>query len=118
MYVSSQTVVRVDAVATANNILANEFLFRTGIVIHLISVTLFLFLVLVLCRLLKQVNEHQAKLMVALVIVQIPIVFIIETCRITALMILKGEVLKGLDYGQHKIWLFYFLRFTDTEFQP
>ncbi len=96
MYVPSKTIVRGDAVATANNILANEFLFRTGIVSHLISVIIFLFLVLVLYRLLKQVNEHQAKLMVALVIVQIPIVFLIETFKITSLMILKGEVLKTL----------------------
>ena len=110
MYVPSQTIVRGDAVATANNILANEFLFRTGIVIHLISVTLFLFLVLVLYRLLKQVNEHQAKLMVALVIVQVPIVFLIETCRITSLLILKGEVLKALDTEQLQDLAFLFLK--------
>ncbi|MDP9229670.1 MAG: DUF4386 domain-containing protein [Bacteroidota bacterium] len=96
MYVPGKIIVRGDAVATANNILANEFLFRTGIVSHLISVTTFLFLALVLYRLFKQVNEYQAKLLVVLVVVQIPIIFLIETCRITSLMILKGEVLKTL----------------------
>jgi hypothetical protein len=34
--------------------------------------------------------------MVALVIVQVPVVFLIETFKITSLMILKGEVLKTL----------------------
>src|SRR6185503_18686548 len=71
IYVPSKIIVHGDAAATANNILANEFLFRTGIVSQLISQTLFIFLVLVLYGLLKQVNEHQAKLMVALVIVSI-----------------------------------------------
>lgn len=97
MYVPSKIMVRGDAVATANNILANEFLFRTGIAGHLISQVIFAFLALVLYRLFKQVNEHQAKLMVALVIVQIPIAFLIEAFRITSLMILKGEVLKALE---------------------
>ena len=48
MYVPGKIIVRGDAIATANNILANEFLFRTGIAVHLISVTTFLFLALVL----------------------------------------------------------------------
>ena len=110
MYVSRQIIVRGEAVATANNILANEFLFRTGIVIHLISATTFLFMGFVLYKLLKQVNEHEAKLMVALVVVQIPIVFILETCKITSLMILKGEVLKSLEPEQLQNLAFLFLK--------
>jgi len=68
-YVPSQTIVRGDTVATANKILANEFLFRTGIINDIISNTIFVFLVLLLYRLFKHVNERQAKLLVALVIV-------------------------------------------------
>jgi len=94
MYVPKQIMVKGDAAATAHNILANEFLFRTGIVSNLVSVTTFLFLAFVLYRLFKQVSERQAKALVALVIVQVPIVFVIETCKITSLMILKGEALK------------------------
>jgi hypothetical protein len=97
MYVPSQIIVRGNAAATTNNILANEFLFRTGIVSLLISSIIFVFLVLVLYRLLKQVNEHQAKLMVALVLVQVPIGFMIETFNITSLMIIKGEIMKALE---------------------
>ena len=100
MYVPSKTIVKGDAVATANNILSNEFLFRTSIVTQLISVTTFLFLAMVLYRLFKQVDAHKAKLLVALVAVQVPIVYILETCRYTSLMILKGEVFKTMAAEQ------------------
>ena len=72
MYIPSQIFVAGDSVATAQNMLSNELLFRTGILNDIISNTIFLLLVLVLYRLLEHVNENQAKLMVALVIVQIP----------------------------------------------
>ena len=100
MFVPSQIIVRGNAAATTNNIIANEFLFRTGIVSQLISSIIFVFLVLVLYRLLRQVNGYQAKLMVALVLVQVPIGFLIETFNITCLMILKGEIMKALEPGQ------------------
>src|SRR4029079_15404682 len=67
---------------------------------QLISQTIFIFLVLVLYRLLKKVNEYQAKSMVALVMVSIPIAFLIEVFNVTALMILKGEALKTLPPEQ------------------
>jgi hypothetical protein len=90
MYVSSQTYVKDDMAATAQKILTHEFLFRTGIAGNLISQTLFVFLVFAFYRLLKQVNEHQAKLMVGLVLVSIPITFICESFQITALLILSN----------------------------
>ena len=110
MYVPSQIIVRGDAAATANNLLANEFLFRTGIVSSLISSIIFVFLVLVLYRLFKQLNEHQAKLMFAFVIVQIPIAFLIEAFNITSVMILKGEVLKILELNQKQDFAMLFLK--------
>jgi hypothetical protein len=91
MYVSTQLFVKDDALATANNIRAHEFLLRTGIVSHLLSATVFLFMVLTLYRLLKSVNEHRARVMVALVVVQVPIIFIIEALRFTALRILTND---------------------------
>ena len=100
MYVPSKIIVRGDAVTTAHNMVTNELLFRTGIISQLISVTIFLIMALVLYRIFKGVNEHQAKLLVALVIVQVPIVFIIETFNLTAMMILKGEALKTLTPEQ------------------
>ncbi len=110
IYVGSQTYVRGDAVATAQKMLANEFLFRTGIAGNLISQTLFVFLVLAFYRLLKTVNEHHAKLMVALVLVSIPITFICESFNITALMILKGDILPSFSPQQQQEWAMAFLK--------
>jgi hypothetical protein len=100
MYVPSQVIVPGNAATTAHNILAHEFLFRAGMVSQFISNTLFILLVLVLYRLLKQVNGHQAKLMVAFVLVQVPIGYLIETFNMTSLMILNGEIMKALEPAQ------------------
>jgi hypothetical protein len=102
MYIPSQIIVPGDSVSTAKNIISNELLFRTGILNDIISNTIFLFLVLVLYRLFKQVNENQAKLMLALVIVQVPVVFMMEAFNITSLMILKGEILKTFELSQRQ----------------
>ena len=113
MYVPSQIIGLGDAVTTAKNILSNEFLFRTGIMSDIISNTIFVFLVLVLYRLFKPVNEYQAKLMVALVSVQIPAVFIMEAFNITSLMIFKGEILKTFELSQRQDLAMLFLKIND-----
>jgi hypothetical protein len=113
MYVSSQIIVQGDAIATVKNILAKEFLFRTGIINDLISNTVFVLLVLVLYKMFKQVNEYQAKIMVALVLVQIPVVFITEALNITSLMILKGEILQTFALNQRQDLAMLFLKIND-----
>ncbi|MGD9487173.1 MAG: DUF4386 domain-containing protein [Calditrichaceae bacterium] len=113
MYLPSQFIVMGDTVTTAKNILSNEFLFRTGAINDVISNTIFLFLVFVLYRLLKQVNENQARLMFALVIVQIPVVFIVEAFNITSLMILKGEILKTFELSQRQDLAMLLLKIND-----
>jgi hypothetical protein len=113
-FITSRTIVQGDAVATAKNILDNEFLFRTGIINDIVSNTIWVFLVLILYRLLKQVNERQAKLMVALVIVQIPAVFIMEALNITSLMIFKGEILNSFELSQRQDLAMLFLKINDN----
>ncbi len=108
-YVGSQIFVEGNANATTTNILAHEFLFRTGIFSNIIGNFIFLFLVLTLCRLLKPVNERLAKLMLILVVLQIPISFVIEIFNFTSLMILKGEAIKGLQAGQKQDFASLFL---------
>ena len=112
-YIPSRINIQVDAVTAAQNILSNEFLFRTGIINDLISSTIWVFMVLILYRLFKSVNERQAKLMVALVIVQIPTVFIIEAFNITSLMILKGEILKTFELSERQDLAMLFLKIND-----
>lgn len=100
IYVSSKIRVPGDDIATLNKILSNEFLYRTGILSDLISSISFIFLVLVLYKLFKPVNDYWAKLMVVLVIVLVTIDVLLEVFKITSLMTLKGEVLKTLQPDQ------------------
>ena len=83
IYVPSKIIVQGNDAATATNILLNEFLFRTGIVSQFISNTLFIVLVFVLYLIFKEVSGYHAKLMVAFVLVQVPIGFLMETFDIT-----------------------------------
>ncbi len=90
MYVPSVLVVPGDAGATARNIMASEWLLRSGTVSHLVAELILLFLVLTLYQLLKPVNKSQAALMVALVLVSVPIGFGSEINRLAALRLLSG----------------------------
>ena len=100
MYVPNRIFVRGDTATSAKNLLTDEFLFRTSIVSHLLSVVTFLFLAFVLYKLFRKVNEQQAKLLVALVVVQVPIIFLLETFDISSLMTLKGQVFKAATHAQ------------------
>jgi len=104
IYVPSKIIVNGNAASTSRNILDNELLFRAAIAGHLFAATMFVFLVLILYRLFRSVNEHWARLMVALVVVQVPIAFFIETCNISALMLLKGLIVKSADPLQQYDW--------------
>lgn len=110
MYVPTQILVKGDPALTAHNILTNEFLFRSGIVSNLICQVIFVFLAMTLFRLLKEVDGPRAGLMVALVIVQIPIVFVVETIGFTSLMIVKGELLNTFSLEQREELMMTFFR--------
>jgi Domain of unknown function (DUF4386) len=89
IYVPSVLVVRGDAAATARNIMASEWLLRTGTVSHLIGQSIFLFLVLALYRLLRPVNKDQAVLMVVLALLGVPIAFLNEVNHLAVLLLLS-----------------------------
>lgn len=93
MYVPMQIFVRGDAIGTANNILQNEFLFRSCIVAGLVEATAFLLLAFTLHRLLKGINDQQARLMVALISVQIPVALVLAIVKFMALTIVRNEAL-------------------------
>lgn len=112
-YVPSQINTQGDAVTTAQNVLSHEFLFRTSVVNDLISSTIWVFMVLVLYGMFKKVDERQAKLLVALVIVQIPAGLFMEAFNITSLMIFKGEILKTFELTQRQDLAMLFLRISD-----
>lgn len=88
VYVPSVLLVRGDAATTSRNIMASEWLFRSGTVSHLISQIVVVFLVLALYRLLKPVNKDLAVLMVVLALLGIPIAFLSEVNNLAALRLL------------------------------
>ncbi len=88
MYVPSVLLVPGDPSATSRNILASEWLFRSGTVSQLIGQIIFVLQVLALYRLLKPVNKDHAVLMVILVALGIPIAFLNEVNHLAALRLL------------------------------
>jgi len=90
VYASSNLIVPGDAAATANNIMASEGLFRSGIVGWLIGQMTYILLPLVLYKLLKPVNKNHAVLMVILLLVSVPIALINELNKFAVLLLLSG----------------------------
>jgi hypothetical protein len=113
MFLPTRILVTGDPAASAGNVLANEFLFRSGIINDLFSNIIWVILVLVLYRLFKQVNMRQAKLMVAFVIVQIPVAIFLESFNIASLALLKGDILKTFEPAQRQDLAMLFLKISD-----
>lgn len=113
-YVPTNILVPGDAATTANNIMASEWLFRSGIVSWLICQTIFVFLVLVLYKLLKPVNKNHALLMVVLALVAVPIAFINELNHFSVLILLSGaDYLTALEAHQLNAQVMLFLELHD-----
>ena len=131
MYVPLKIIVWDNAALTFNNIIGSETLFRLGIVAEIICYATFLFLPIVLYKLLNQVNKTHAIGMVVLSVVSVPFSLINllnkvnvltlidkpEYLRILELNKLQAEVLLNLDYYNNGIqiisvfwglWLFPF----------
>jgi len=90
MYVPRFFMIPGDAAATASNILSSPLLYRFGIVCDLVNQAGFILLVVVLYDLLKDVNRRHARLMVALVLVQVAMTFAIMIVQIAPLVLLSG----------------------------
>jgi hypothetical protein len=90
VYVPSLLFVRGDAADTSRNIMASEWLFRSGTVSHLISQIIVPFLALAMYRLLKHVNKEHAAVMVVLALLCVPISFLTEVNHLAALRLLHG----------------------------
>jgi hypothetical protein len=113
MFVVPKCIVQGDAAATSNNILANEFIFRTGIINNMIGSIAWILIGFTLYRLFKHVDDRQAKLLIALVIVQIPSVFITEALNIASLMLFKGNIMQTFKITQRQDLAMLFLKIND-----
>ena len=91
LYLPDRLITSGDPTATAHNIIAHEFLLRLAIVTDIIGGALWLFVVLALYQLLKDVDRTQAVLMVVLgALMQVPLFFVNVVNYVAALLLVTG----------------------------
>jgi hypothetical protein len=90
IYLPSKLIVPGNSTATANNVLASEWMLRLGIGGELISSVAFIFAALALYRLFESVDKRQASLMVMLYVLSVPISFLNVLNEIAALILVRG----------------------------
>ena len=90
IYVPSKLIVRGNAAATANNILAHETMFRLAILADLVGSVIFICLAIALYKLLSSVSKTWAGLMVAFILVSAAVGFLNSLNNIAALTLFRG----------------------------
>ena len=111
LYVPGKLIVRGNAAATADNILAHETMFRLSIFGDLIGHVIFICLGIALYRLLSSVNKTWAMLMVAFVLVSAAVGFVNTLNNIAAVILFRGtEFLTVFDKPQRDALAMLFLR--------
>src|SRR5213082_3026796 len=111
IYVPSKLIVRGNAAATADNILAHETMFRLSIFGDLIGQVIFICLGIALYRLLSKVNKIWSALMVAFVLVSAAVGFFNTLNNIAALTLFRGaDLLAVFDKPQRDALAYLFVR--------
>jgi len=111
VYVPGAVIVPGDVAATAASLLAQETLFRWGIVAELFAGTTLILAVLLLHRLLRVVNATQAAAMVVLYLVAVPIGLFGTVQKLGALGVLQGgEVYAAFSEPQREALAMLLLR--------
>lgn len=108
VYVPGKIFVPQDPVATANNLLSNELVFRLSIISHLAGFLIFVFMMLLFYRTFRPVDKNLSQLMLIPLLAQIPIIFIFEVLNFSALMFIKTEPTANFDIS-HQLDAVYFL---------
>ncbi len=114
MYLDGKLLVPRDPAATARNVLASEGLFRLGMVAELVSSVAFIFLVMAIYRLFRNVDRPQATLMVVLVLVSLPISMLNVVNNYIALRLLKPDLIAQFSRAQLDAFAVLFLRAHDA----
>jgi hypothetical protein len=111
IYVPSKLIVRGNATATADNILAHETMFRLSIMGDLVGQVIFICLAIALYRLLRDVNKTWAWLMVSFVLVSAAVGFLNTLNNVAALILFHGgEFLTVFDQAQREALGMLFIR--------
>ena len=116
LYVPGKLFVRGDMTATANHLRASDGLLRLGVGSELCSHIIFIYLVVLLYRLFRPVNEGQASLMAILILVSLPIVFINVLTEIAAAALVGGEYSAVFDRAQLDALAYLLLRLHSRGF--
>jgi hypothetical protein len=111
LYVPGKLIVRGDAVATANNILTHETMFRLAIIGDLFTHVIFICLGIVLYRLLSSVNKTGAMMMLAFVLISAAVGFLNTLNNVAALILFRGaDFLSVFDKTQLNALGYLFIR--------
>ena len=111
IYVPGKLIVRGNATATADNILAHETMFRLSIFGDLIGQVIFICLGVALYRLLRDVNKTWALLMLSLVLASAAVCFLNVLNDVAALILFRGgDFLVVFDKPQRDALAMFFLR--------
>jgi Domain of unknown function (DUF4386) len=111
IYVPSKLIVSGDATATANHVRASETLLRLGIVSELFGFIIFIFVVLALYRLFKEVDKKHALAMAILLLISLPISLVNVLNEIAALVLVSGaDFLSVFETRQLDALAYLFLR--------
>jgi Domain of unknown function (DUF4386) len=111
LYVPGKLIVRGNAAATADNILAHETMFRLSIFGDLIGQVIFICLGVAFYRLLRDVNKTWALLMTGFVLASAAVCFLNVLNDIAALILFRGgDFLVVFDKPQRDALAMFFLR--------
>lgn len=110
IHVPGALIVPGNAAATAERIRASQVLYRVDIGVWSLAALLFTVLALVLFRLLQEVDRPLGLVMVALVLVQVPQVFVRQANQLAALLLVRGAgFLQAFDQPQREALAMLFL---------
>ena len=118
IYVPGVLMVRGDAAATANNVRNSAGLLRLGMAGELFSATVVIFAVLAFYSLFRVVNEKQARAMLVLLLISVPISYLNVLNDLAALILADGPAfLAGVfDQRQLDALVLFFLRLHNGGF--
>jgi len=114
MYIPTSIIEASDPAATAKNILDNEAIYRLSIFSEMISQTIFVFLALTLYRLFRDVDKVNARILVGLVLVSVPIALLATLNQVLPLHLLQEGYLSDVfEAGQIHALAMFFLNLND-----
>jgi hypothetical protein len=115
LYVPNTLFVPGDVAATVSNIAANQTLFRSSIVIALLTQVVQIFVVLYLYKILKPVNKNHAVYMVVFILVAVPIAMLNELNQFAVLLLMNGpDYLTVFTSDQIQALIAMFLELRET----